>query len=304
MPTLTLNNVELAFGPNVLLESANLTISQGDSIGVLGRNGAGKSSLLKLLAGIYAPDGGEFWLRPGANVAYLDQNLPAADDTRVYDFVSSGLAELGDLIARYRHLSTQLDENSLNELGNVQTKIDALDGWAIYQRVDRIIQQMGLSADAQMKNLSGGWRKRVAIARLLVTEPDLMLLDEPTNHLDIPTIDWLENEIKQFKGALLVITHDRAFLQNVATSIVEVDRGRLRQWQGDYKGFLVFQEQQLAAEEKENALFDKRLAEEEVWIRQGIKARRTRNEGRVRALKEMRKQHACLLYTSPSPRDA
>lgn len=292
MPILTLNNAELAFGHNVLLEKADFTVQDGDKIGVLGRNGAGKSSLLKLLTGQYSLDSGERWLRPGATVAYLDQSLPAADETTVYDFVASGLDNLGDLIKQFHALSSNLDEDSLDKLADVQGQIDAVDGWAYYQRIDKIISDMGLKADCTMSQLSGGWRKRVSIARMLVTDPDMMLLDEPTNHLDIPTIDWLENELRQFKGAILVITHDRAFLQNVATSIVEVDRGRLRQWQGDYQGFLLFQEQQLAAEEKENALFDKRLAEEEVWIRQGIKARRTRNEGRVRALKDMRRQHA------------
>ncbi len=292
MPILTLSNAELAFGTNVLLNNADLTLHKGDKIGILGRNGAGKSSLLKLLSGDYQIDSGEFWLRPGAKVAYLNQDLPAADETTVYQYIAQGLDELGTLISDFNRLSQLIDDDSLHQLGEVQSKIDAVDGWSFYQRIDRIIDQMGLEAHQTMSTLSGGWRRRVAIAQMLVIEPDLMLLDEPTNHLDIPTIDWLEQEIRQFSGAVMVITHDRAFLQNIATSIIEVDRGELRTWKGDYKGFLVFQEQQLAAEEKANALFDKRLAQEEVWIRQGIKARRTRNEGRVRNLKELRNQHA------------
>ena len=292
MPLLTLTNAELAFGKNVLLNSANLTLHRGNKIGILGRNGAGKSTLMKLLSGVYTLDSGECWVRPGAKVAYLNQDLPAADETTVYDYVAAGLEEVGSLLKQFNTLATQSDEASLNKLGNVQSKIDALDGWAFQQRIDRVLLQMDLKPDQTMATLSGGWRRRVAIAQLLVAEPDLMLLDEPTNHLDIPTIDWLEQELKQFKGAVMVISHDRAFLQNIATSIIEVDRGILRQWQGDYQGFLVFQEQQLSAEATANAEFDKKLAQEEVWIRQGVKARRTRNEGRVRALKELRNEHS------------
>lgn len=292
MPILTLTNAELAFGKNVLLNRANLTLHRGDKIGILGRNGAGKSSLMKLLSGVYSIDSGEFWLRPGAKVAYLNQDLPAADGTTVYDYVAAGIESLGELLKEFHHLANQSDLASLNKLGDIQSQIDAQDGWGFQQRIERILQQMNLRADQTMATLSGGWRRRVAIAQLLVAEPDLMLLDEPTNHLDIPTIDWLEQELRQFTGAVMVISHDRAFLQNIATSIIEVDRGELRQWQGDYQGFLVFQAQQLAAEATANAEFDKKLAQEEVWIRQGIKARRTRNEGRVRALKALRKEHS------------
>lgn len=293
MPLLQLTDLSLAFGNHILLDHVDLTIHRGERIGILGRNGAGKSTFMKLLDGQFPADSGEFWLRPGTVVTYLNQELPAADESTVYDVVASGLAEVGELLKQFHHLSMEAhDEAGLTQLARVQEKIEAKDGWLFGQKIDAIIETLSLPADTPMKSLSGGWRRRVAVARALVSEPDILLLDEPTNHLDIPTINWLEKQLENFRGALLVITHDRAFLQRMATSIIEIDRGKLRCWDGDYQGFLKFQAEQLAAEERANELFDKKLAQEEVWIRQGIKARRTRNEGRVRDLKKMREERA------------
>ncbi|UTW44161.1 ATP-binding cassette domain-containing protein [bacterium SCSIO 12696] len=293
MPLLQLTDISLAFGSHILLDEENLTIHRGQRIGILGRNGAGKSTFMKLLDSQIIPDSGEFWLRPGTTVSYLNQELPAADSTSVYDTVASGLAGLGELLKRFHHLSAEAqDDASLKKLSRVQEQIEAQDGWRFGQKVDAVLDTLELPADTPMKSLSGGWRRRVALARALVSEPDILLLDEPTNHLDIPTIQWLEKQLENFRGALLVITHDRAFLQRMATSIIEIDRGKLRCWDGDYQGFLTFQEQQLAAEQRANELFDKKLAQEEVWIRQGIKARRTRNEGRVRDLEKMRAERS------------
>ncbi|MCP4044617.1 MAG: ATP-binding cassette domain-containing protein, partial [Gammaproteobacteria bacterium] len=252
--------------------------------------GAGKTTLLRVLAGEVIPESGERWLRPGTRIAWLQQVLPEADDQTVYDVVASGLAETGRLLAEYHHLVLAEDLSDMNALSRVQQQLEAQDGWQLQQRVETTISQLELPADARMSELSGGWRRRVALAQALVSKPDILLLDEPTNHLDIPAIRWLEEQLRNFKGALILITHDRRFLQNVANWMAVLDRGHLTLWQGDYQGFLRFREQQLLAEERANELFDKKLAQEEIWIRQGIKARRTRNEGRVRALKDLREQ--------------
>jgi len=291
MPLLTLTNVSLAFGTHVLLDEVDLTVHNGQRIGILGRNGAGKSTFMKMLDGQHVPDSGELWIRPGVRVGYLTQDLPEANESTVYDVVSEGLADVGELLKEYHHLTMgDFDEASMNKLAKVQDQLEAKDGWSFGQKIDNIILALDLPADTPMKSLSGGWRRRVAMAKILVSEPDLLLLDEPTNHLDIPTINWLEKQVGSFRGALMIVTHDRAFLQRISTSIVEIDRGNLRCWDGDYQGFLRFQAEQLAAEETANKLFDKKLAQEEVWIRQGIKARRTRNEGRVRDLKKLREE--------------
>ncbi len=289
MPLLRLDNVSLHFGTRDLLKTVDLTLHKNQKIGLLGRNGEGKTTLLKLLGQRIHADSGEYWLRPGCKIAWLEQDLPDADESSVYDVVASGLDEVGSLLAAYHH---SINDGDMDTMARVQQELEAKDGWLLQQKVDTIISQLELPADALMKSLSGGWRKRVALAKALVTDPDILLLDEPTNHLDILAIEWLENQLKNFRGALILVTHDRAFLQQVANEIVELDRGTLHAWRGDYHGFLVYREQQMAAEEKANALFDKKLAQEEVWIRQGIKARRTRNEGRVRALKSLRDEHA------------
>jgi len=292
MPLLRLDKASLHYGDLALLDGVDFSITRGTRLGLLGRNGAGKTSLLKVLAGEIGLDGGERWLRPGTRIAWLQQELPDADEQTVYEVVASGLAETGRLLARYHHLAQSGDEADLAALSRIQHQLEALDGWRLQQHVETTVSQLELPADARMSELSGGWRRRVALARALVGKPDILLLDEPTNHLDIPAIRWLEEQLRNFKGALVLITHDRRFLQNVANWMAELDRGRLTQWQGDYRGFLRHLEQQLQAEEKANELFDKKLAAEEVWIRQGIKARRTRNEGRVRALESMREQRS------------
>ena len=287
MDLIRLSGASLQHGTQVLLDGVDLTISRGQRLALLGRNGAGKSSLLRVLAGEQALDGGERWLRPTTRLARLAQDLPLADTTRVYDWVAGGLAETGELLRRY-HALTAAPEANLEEIERVQQALEAADGWQLQQRVLATLSHLELPVEAPMASLSGGWRRRAALARALVGDPDVLLLDEPTNHLDIPAIEWLEAQLTALPCALVLITHDRRFLQAVADHIGELDRGRLLQWRGDYAGFLRHREQALAAEERANALFDRRLAEEERWIRQGIKARRTRNEGRVRALEAMR----------------
>lgn len=292
-----LSNVSLAYGDKPLLDHVDLTIHKGERIGILGQNGAGKSTFMKLLCGQAQQDGGELWREADLKVAYLDQNLPDLSDETVYDYVAGGLEVLGELLRRYHAMThseaDQIDwedPRQLEEMGRLQKEIEARDGWAFQHRIDSIIDSLKLPAESLMRHLSGGSRRRAALGRALVSQPDMLLLDEPTNHLDIPTIEWLEKFLNAFNGAVLVISHDRQFLQRITNRIIEVDRGKLRCWDYDYESFLVFREQQLDAEDKFNSEFDKRLAEEETWIRQGIKARRTRNEGRVRALEKMREE--------------
>jgi len=292
MPLVRLKAASLHYGNLVLLDSVDFSISKGDRIGLLGRNGAGKTTLLKVLAGEIEPETGECRLRPGTRIAWLQQVLPAADEQTVYDVVASGLAETGRLLAEYHHLVLAEDLTDMKALSRVQQQLEAQDGWQLQQRVETTISQLDLPADASMSELSGGWRRRVALAQALVSKPDILLLDEPTNHLDIPAIQWLEEQLRTFKGALILITHDRRFLQNVANQMAELDRGHLTLWQGGYQAFLRHRDQQLQAEERANELFDRKLAQEEVWIRQGIKARRTRNEGRVWALKALREERS------------
>jgi ATP-binding cassette subfamily F protein uup len=288
MPLLKLDTASLHYGTHVLLDGVDFKLSKGDKVGLLGRNGAGKTTLLKVLTGDITPESGERWLRPGTRIASLQQTLPPADDQTVYDVVASGLAEAGALLAQYHHLLQDGEHTDMTALARVQEKLEAHNGWQLQQQVETTITQLQLPGDASMAELSGGWRRRVALAQALVSQPEILLLDEPTNHLDIPAISWLEEQLRNYSGALILITHDRRFLQNVANQMAELDRGHLTQWKGDYQGFLAHREHQLHAEERANELFDKRLAEEEVWIRQGIKARRTRNEGRVRSLEAMR----------------
>lgn len=290
MPLLTLKDVHLAYGPHVLLDKEALTIDSGDIIGLLGRNGVGKSSLLKILNGETRPDSGERWLQPGSRVACLDQELPLQASETVYDFIAGGLAKTGAILSEYHHLIAGESDPDMTKLERLHHAIDAVDGWKLQNKIETIISQLDLPTDDLMSTLSGGWTRRVALARALVSEPDILLLDEPTNHLDIPAIEWLEKFLQEFRGAIVLITHDRAFLQRTANRIMELDRGKLIYWQHDYQGFLKHRDEQLAAEAKSNSEFDKKLAKEEVWIRQGIKARRTRNEGRVRALEKMREE--------------
>ncbi|MBL4573757.1 MAG: ATP-binding cassette domain-containing protein [Gammaproteobacteria bacterium] len=290
MPLVRLDKVALNFGTHILLDEVNFTLKKGSKIGLLGRNGAGKTTFMKVIAGSMQPDSGERWLRPGVQVAWLEQSLPEADEQSVYDMVAGGLAEVGELLKQYHHLIADYENADMAKLERVQGELEAKQGWSLGQKVDTIITQLQLPADKRMSELSGGWRKRVALARALVREPEFLLLDEPTNHLDVPAIEWLEKQLQDYNGAVLLVTHDRTFLQNVVNKIVEIDRGHLYEFEGTFEKFLEFREQQLASEEKANKLFDKKLAEEEVWIRQGIKARRTRNEGRVRALEALRQE--------------
>jgi ATP-binding cassette subfamily F protein uup len=290
MPLLTLENAHLHYGTQVLLDGVDLAVRRGDRLGLLGRNGAGKTSLLRVLSGELALDGGKRWLRPGTRLSRLQQTLPSAASASVFDTVADGLPEAGQLLQRYHSLIQGGDDADLSQLAQVQTELEAAGGWELQHRVENTLSRLKLPPDQPLMELSGGWRRRVALAQALVSEPDILLLDEPTNHLDIPTIEWLEEQLAQFGGALVLITHDRRFLQGVANQIAELDRGRLTLWRGDYRGFLRLRDQQLAAEARAEAQFDRRLAQEETWIRQGIKARRTRNEGRVRALQDMREQ--------------
>ena len=289
MTLLKLTDVSLAYGTHPLLDGVSWQIARGERVCIIGRNGTGKSSMLSLVKGTQLPDDGEIWRAPGLKIGELPQELPLADERTVFDVVAEGLSGVGQLLAEYHHLSQNIrDDADLDKLMHVQQALEAKDGWRLQQLVDNTLSRLQLPADKTLAELSGGWRRRVLLAQALVSEPDLLLLDEPTNHLDIGAIAWLEEALLGFNGAVLFITHDRAFLQNLATRILELDRGRMIDWNGDYASFLVHKEQQMAAEETANALFDKKLAQEEVWIRQGIKARRTRNEGRVRALKALR----------------
>lgn len=293
MTLLKFSDVSLAYGAMPLLDKVSWQIARGERVCVIGRNGTGKSSMLRLVKGEQHADDGEIWRAPALKIGELPQELPRADERTVFDVVAEGLAGVGELLAQYHHLSQNIrDEHDLERLTHVQQELEAKDGWRLQQLVDSTLSRLQLPADKTLAELSGGWRRRVLLAQALVSEPDLLLLDEPTNHLDIGAIAWLEEALSGFGGAVLFITHDRSFLQNLATRILELDRGNLIDWNGDYASFLVHKEQQLAAEETANAMFDKRLAQEEVWIRQGIKARRTRNEGRVRALKAMRMERA------------
>ena len=290
MSLIKIEKAGLSYGLQVLLDGVELSIERGQRLCLIGRNGTGKSSLLKVIDGEVDLDKGEVIRQTGIRVARLEQDLPEADDRLVFDAVAAGAKGVGELLAEYRLLSHAHDisDNQLARMADLQHQIEANDGWALQQKVDEIISRLDLPAERYMRELSGGWRRRVALARALVIEPDVLLLDEPTNHLDIAAIEWLEKQLLNYNGALVFITHDRSLLQALATHIAELDRGHLRYWEGDYASFLVYREQALADEARHNELFDKRLAQEEVWIRQGIKARRTRNEGRVRALKALR----------------
>ena len=293
MPLLRFEDLRLEFGEQIILRDAEFSIEPAERVCLIGRNGAGKSTTLKLIMGELEPDQGEIVPKAGLVVSQLRQNLPDALDLPVRDVIRSGLRHIDSLLQRYKEMAGQdLDKHSLTDLEKLHTEIDSLDGWNMEQRVDATMTDLNLPTDKKMNELSGGWRRRVALARALVQSPDLLLLDEPTNHLDIATIKWLEDRIYSYPGSVLFITHDRAFLQRIATRIVEIDRGKLTSWPGDYSNFLRRKEKVLEDEEVANARFDKRLSQEEVWVRQGIKARRTRNEGRVRSLQKMRQEHA------------
>ncbi len=293
MSLLRFEDIRLDFGEQVILRDAEFSIEPGERVCLIGRNGAGKSTTLKLISGEIEADQGTIIPKAGMIVSQLHQDLPDAIELPVREVIVSGLQDINALVEQYKEMSSRnLDKHGLLELEVLHAKIDAHDGWHIDQRVDATITDLNLPADKKMSELSGGWRRRVALARALVQKPDLLLLDEPTNHLDIATIKWLEDRIYSYSGAVLFITHDRAFLQRLATRIVEIDRGKITSWPGDYSNFLRRKEKTLEDEATANARFDKKLGQEEVWVRQGIKARRTRNEGRVRSLEKMREEVA------------
>jgi ATP-binding cassette subfamily F protein uup len=291
---LTLSAVSLAFGHEPLVADADLRIEPGERISLIGRNGSGKSSLLKVIAGDLAPDAGTVWRAPGLRIARLDQDVPGGEDRTVFDEVARGLGDLGALVAAYHHTAVEAaaDPSALARLGALQHALEERDGWRLEQRVESVVSRLGLPADRPMGELSGGWRRRALLGRALVSSPDLLLLDEPTNHLDIDAIQWLETFLRDSGGTLLFVTHDRAFLEALATRIVELDRGRLTSWPGSYPEYLEKKAAALENEDREIARLDRKLAQEEAWLRRGVKARRTRNEGRVRALMALRAERA------------
>jgi ATP-binding cassette subfamily F protein uup len=288
---LRLEQLQLAYGTHVLLNRADLTVEKGERLALVGRNGTGKSTLLKLVAGDILPDDGSIWRAPGLKIGVLAQELPESSGLTIFDMVAQGLPEAGELLSEYDHLINDPDPD-MDRMATLQTRLEAIDGWSFHQRIDTVLTRLGLPPAAEMSSLSGGWRRRVALARALVAEPDLLLLDEPTNHLDLDTIAWLEEQLLAFNGAVLLITHDRAFLSKLATNILELDRGQLGRYPGKYEEYQARKQHELEVEARENAEFDKKLAQEEAWIRQGVKARRTRNEGRVRALEAMRNERS------------
>lgn len=294
MPLISLRNILLDFGGHPLLDGAELTLEPGERVCLIGRNGTGKSSLMKLIAAEIAPDGGTIDRRQGLRCARLTQEVPDQISGSLFDVVAGGLGEMAPVLSRYHAAVHRLGEDSsaaaLGELETAQHELEIRDGWQWEQRVESVISRLQLDPDLEFASLSGGLKRRVLLARALVTDPELLLLDEPTNHLDLSSIGWLEEFLLSYNGCLLFITHDRAFLQRLATRIIELDRGRLSSWDCDYASYLERKQAALEAEAQQNALFDKKLSQEETWIRQGIKARRTRNEGRVRALEALRKE--------------
>ena len=293
MAYITLRDVHLAFGGPALLDGANFNLERGERVCLIGRNGEGKSTLLKLIEGSLLPDTGEVSIQNGLTVSMLAQDVPM-DSGKVADIVADGAGEAATVLKDYHEASDACvlgDMEACDRMGMLQHKLDQLDGWALENKVNTILGKMGLDPNVDLADLSGGRKRRVLLARALLTQPDVLLLDEPTNHLDVESIEWLEKFLlDQNNLTLLFISHDRSFVDSIATRIVELDRGVLRGYEGNYSRYLDLKAQQMEAEEKQNALFDKKLAEEEAWIRQGIKARRTRNEGRVRALKALREE--------------
>ena len=293
MALLNLKQITVSYGGPNLLDKVDFQLDRGERVCLVGRNGAGKSTLMKLIAGEMKADSGEI-LAAGLKIARLEQEVPHGTAGSVFDVVAAGLGDIAPLLIDYHHVLHQLEtdysEAVLAALEKAQHKLEAVDGWSVEQKVEQVISRLSLDADAEFSALSGGMKRRVLLAQALVKDPDILLLDEPTNHLDIASITWLEGFLKSYSGTVLFITHDRMFLQALATRIVQLDRGVITSFPGDYASYLSRREAMLAEEVTQNALFDKKLAQEEVWIRQGIKARRTRNEGRVRALEQLRRE--------------
>lgn len=296
MALLSLKQITVSFGGPNLLNNVDFQLDRGERVCLVGRNGAGKSTLMKLIAGEVTADSGEMIGIQDLVISRLEQEVPSGTHGKVFDVVAAGLGQVAPLLVEYHDIIHQLQTDSsqalLDKLEKAQHKIEAADGWSLEQRVETVISKLSLDPDAEFDSLSGGKKRRVLLAQALVKQPDILLLDEPTNHLDIESITWLEGFLKSYGGTVLFITHDRTFLQTLATRIVQLDRGNLVSFPGDYENYLKKREELLAAEAEQNAQFDKKLAQEEVWIRQGIKARRTRNEGRVRALEALRKERS------------
>ena len=289
MALFSLKRVSLAFGDQIIFRQANFSLDEGEKVSLIGRNGSGKSTFFRLILGEIEPDEGELLCQRDINFSRLEQALPEERELSVRDFVNKGLEKQDALIKTYKNLAAEsTHKNQLLQLEELQRRIEALGGWDTNTQTSRIMSDLELPEDAKLRELSGGWQRRVSLAKSLVSTPDVLLLDEPTNHLDLEAVEWLESRIKSFKGSIIFITHDRKFLQQLASRIVDIDRGTLRSWPGDYKKYNLLKDKALDEEKKNNALFDKNLNKEEEWIRQGIKARRTRNEGRVRTLEKLR----------------
>ena len=289
-----LSSAQLAFGTHVILDKADFQVNANERVCLVGKNGTGKSTLMKIVARQMDLDGGELRYNNEIVVARLEQDPPEKAEMSVFDFVSSGIAHVGELIAKYHHVLLELETNYsdavMDKLAKLQAQMDDNDAWLFETRINTVLEQLSLPADKQLSELSGGWLRKAALAKALVQQPDVLLLDEPTNHLDLNAIAWLEKVLLDFRGAIVFISHDRAFIRSMATRIIDLDRGKLSSWPGGYEEYLIAKEEALRVEQEQNALFDKRLAQEEVWVRQGIKARRTRNEGRVRALEQLRRE--------------
>ena len=294
MALISLTNGYLSFSDAPLLDHAELHIEPNERVCLVGRNGAGKSTLLKIIAGDVLMDDGKIQYEKDLVVSRLEQDPPRNAQGNIFDYVAEGVGHLTDLLKEYHHISVQLEENYsdqiLSQLEQVQAKLEHADGWRFENKINEVLLKLGLNPNTKLSALSGGWLRKAALARALVCDPDVLLLDEPTNHLDVEAIEWLENFLLDFQGSIVFISHDRSFIRKMATRIVDLDRGQLVSYPGNYDLYLTTKEENLRVEALQNELFDKRLAQEEVWIRQGIKARRTRNEGRVRALKAMREE--------------
>src|SRR5512146_464144 len=293
MALVSLQGVNAGFGGPLLLEGVDLSIDRGERVCLVGRNGTGKSTILRLIAGEVKRDAGTIVYQQGVRITLLTQEVPQSFSGNVFDVVSGAFGEQGKLLAEYHHVSGSLSHDHsgklMARLEEVQHRFESMGGWQMQRKIEEVLTRLRLPEDAEFSELSGGLKRRALLAKALAGEPDLLLLDEPTSHLDIDSIFWLEEFLLSYGGTLLFVTHDRALLQKLATRIVDLDRGRLTSWPGSYQAYLELKQAALDAEAVENAKFDKKLAAEEVWIRQGVKARRTRNEGRVRALKELRR---------------
>jgi ATP-binding cassette subfamily F protein uup len=293
---LQLKNASVIFGHPPVLSGVEMVIHNGERVCLVGRNGCGKSTLLKIISGELILDDGQRLVNSQVKISLLPQDPPATVESTLFDYVAEGMAEVGELLKAYFHqthvIATDYSEAQLNKLENLQQQLDHHNAWQFEQKIMQVLTQLNLDPDQQLSTLSGGWRRKAALARALANQPDILLLDEPTNHLDIEMIKWLENTVLDYQGAVVFVSHDRAFIRNVATRIIDLDRGQLVSYPGNYQEYLTKKAHDLEVEETQNALFDKRLSQEETWIRQGVKARRTRNEGRVRALEALRSERS------------